>query len=134
MMAFLIKRGALLLLQMNYLVRYIYNRIFRRKGLYSFLSRAPRDSAILDVGCGNDSSYKIKTIFPKFSYTGLDVSSYRQTKPILADRYIVVSPENFHQGIASFGPVFDCVISSHNLEHCDNRELTLSAMLGAVKM
>ncbi|MDR1804361.1 MAG: class I SAM-dependent methyltransferase [Treponema sp.] len=87
----------------------------------------------MDVGCGNNSPYKYKTSFPNIKYTGIDVSDYNQTKPILADEYIVTSPENFANKISELGNVFNTVISSHNLEHCNDRNGTLVAMAKALK-
>ncbi len=111
----------------------LYQRIFRRRGLYAFLTTLDPESAIMDVGCGNDSSHNIKSSFPSFNYTGIDIGSYNQTKPLLADSYVLTTPENFPIEIAKFTDHFDAVISSHNLEHCNSRASTLSAMLKAVK-
>jgi SAM-dependent methyltransferase len=88
---------------------------------------------LLDVGCGNDSPYYIKIIRPDIIYTGIDVEDCNQTKPNLADTYILVEPENFSQTIAEMPESFDAVISSHNLEHCNDREKTLEAMIKALK-
>jgi len=115
-------------------IKLLYNQIFRRKGLYSFLGVLKRDSSLLDVGCGNDSSYNIKTSFPGFDYTGIDIGDYNQTKPLLADHYLLATAETFAEEISQFNDYFDAVISSHNLEHCDQREKTLRAMLEAVKV
>jgi SAM-dependent methyltransferase len=114
-------------------VKYFYLRLFRRKALYAFLGTLPADATVMDVGCGNDSSYNIKTVFPRFTYTGVDVGNYNETKPRLADHYVVVAPDKFADAVGSFKEGFDAVISSHNLEHCDEREKTLRNMLDAVK-
>lgn len=114
-------------------LKFYYNRMVRTRGLFAFLASLPPDAAILDVGCGNDSSYRIKTCFPGMLYTGLDIGDYNQTKPILADRYVVTSPGRFSSTIRDFGTQFDAVISSHNLEHCDEPDETLQAMLEVVK-
>jgi SAM-dependent methyltransferase len=113
--------------------KFFYHRACRRKGLYAFLSKLPPNAVILDVGCGNDSSYNIKKCFPGFSYTGIDVADYNQKRPRLADFYIVVAPEAFSDSIASLPRRFDAVISSHNLEHCNDRKGTLIAMLSVIK-
>ncbi len=114
-------------------LKFHYNLLVRRRGLFAFLASLPPDAAILDVGCGNDSPYRIKTCFPDMVYTGLDIGDYNQTKPILADRYVVTSPDQFASTIRDFGAQFDAVISSHNLEHCDAPDETLQAMLEVVK-
>lgn len=114
-------------------LRYYYNRLTRRRGLYAFLASLPPDAVILDVGCGNDSPYRIKTCFPRMLYTGIDIGDYNQTRPMLADRYVVTSPDLFASTIRDLGPQFDAVISSHNLEHCDAPDETLRAMLQVIK-
>jgi SAM-dependent methyltransferase len=94
-----------------------------------FLKTINLNGKLLDVGCGNDSPYYIKTKCPYIKYTGIDVGDYNQTKPNLADNYIVVKAEDFASAIANLPELYDSVISSHNLEHCDDREKTLDAML-----
>jgi SAM-dependent methyltransferase len=109
-------------------------KFLRKNGKTDFLSKLNSDSSILDVGCGNNSPFRAKQILPNCVYTGLDVADYNQTKPLLADNYIITSPQNFSNEIARFSNVFDAVISTHNLEHCDDREMTLTAMLEALKI
>jgi SAM-dependent methyltransferase len=98
-----------------------------------FLKKINRTGRLLDVGCGNNSPYAIKTSYPDIDYTGIDIGDYNQTKPNLADHYIVTTPEKFADTIASMANTFDTVISAHNLEHCNDREKTLEAMLQALK-
>lgn len=114
-------------------LKYFYNIFLRRKALTSFLRKLGKGGKILDVGCGNNSPYNIKSNFPTFHYTGIDVGNYNQTKPLLADEYVLTSPSGFSCAVAAYNNKFDAVISSHNLEHCDHRDETLIAMLGAVK-
>jgi len=66
-------------------------------------------------------------------YTGIDIGDYNQTKPNLADNYIVVEPEKFAEAIENLPELFDGVISSHNLEHCNARNRTLDAMIKVLK-
>lgn len=114
-------------------IKFWYHRAFRSKGLYAFLSMLPSKSSVLDVGCGNDSSYNIKTCFSKFNYTGIDIGDYNQTKPRLADEYIITTSDDFAKKISEIQNRFDAVISSHNLEHCDHRDKTLQSMMDVVK-
>jgi SAM-dependent methyltransferase len=114
-------------------LKFYYNTFFRSKGVYSFLSQLGRRSKVLDVGCGNDSSFNYKTLFPDLYYVGIDIGDYNQKKPIMADEYIITSPEKFSEGIAELAPSFDAVISSHNLEHCNDRHNTLKSMLSVLK-
>ena len=105
----------------------------RPRGKASFLFQLNHDASILDVGCGNNSPFYIKSVLPHSRYTGLDIGDYNQTLPNVADRYIVTTPERFATEIAQFPNSFDAVICAHNLEHCDDREQTLIAMLESLK-
>ena len=90
---------------------------------------------LVDVGCGNNSPYDVKTSYPEIYYIGVDICDYNQTKPNLADEYILATPDEFSEAIAktvSAGGI-DIVISSHNLEHCNDRERTLAVMMSIVK-
>jgi 2-polyprenyl-3-methyl-5-hydroxy-6-metoxy-1,4-benzoquinol methylase len=99
----------------------------------AFLRQLNPTSKILDVGCGNNSPHKIKSILPECNYTGIDVGDYDQTKPNLADNYVLTSPENFADEIYKMKGQFDAVISTHTIEHCNEREKTVDAMLKAIK-
>jgi len=103
-------------------------------GKVHFLTRLREDPSVLDVGCGNNSPFLVKSILPRSAYTGIDIGDYNQTKPNNADRYVLTTPEAFASRIADFGECFDAVISSHNLEHCNDREATFRAMLQVTRM
>jgi SAM-dependent methyltransferase len=103
-------------------------------GKNNFLKIIDKRGSLLDVGCGNNSPYFFKTKFPNLIYTGIDIGDYNQTKPILADNYIITSPENFANKILEMENKFDTVISSHNLEHCNDRNKTLFAITKALKI
>ncbi len=115
-------------------IKNFFKKILRKNGKIDFLYNLPEHSKILDVGCGNNSPFTVKTILPRCHYTGLDIGNYNQTKPNIADSYIITSPENFSSEIYSLKNSFDIVISSHNIEHCNDREGTLDAMLKALKI
>lgn len=102
-------------------------------GREKFLKQLPKSAKILDVGCGNDSPLVTKGILPDCHYVGLDIGDYNQSNPDLADKYIITTPSLFSQKISEFSSEFDAVISSHNLEHCDDREGVLTNMLQSVK-
>jgi 2-polyprenyl-3-methyl-5-hydroxy-6-metoxy-1,4-benzoquinol methylase len=93
--------------------------VFRPHRKIDFLNRLPSKCEILDVGCGSNSPYLVKSLFPDCTYTGIDVEDYRQTKPNLADHYVLVDRRHFSESVLAFGKKFDAVISSHNLEHCE---------------
>lgn len=102
-------------------------------GKVHFLTRLPEDARLLDVGCGNNSPFLVKSILPRSDYTGIDIGDYNQTKPNRADHYIVTTPEAFADRIAAFDACFDAVVSAHNLEHCNDRYATFRAMLRATR-
>jgi 2-polyprenyl-3-methyl-5-hydroxy-6-metoxy-1,4-benzoquinol methylase len=124
--------------ELSFLLRAIGHKVPDRThypewGKEKFLRQLPPDARILDVGCGNDSPQFTKNILPNSIYVGLDVGDYNQSRPDLADQYVIASPQEFCGKIADFGGGFDAVISSHNLEHCDDRDGVLVNMLDAVK-
>ena len=68
-------------------------------------------------------------------YTGLDVGDYNQRLDSIkcADEYIVTTPAEFASMIEASVGTFDAVVSSHNLEHCDEPDRVLRAMCSALK-
>jgi SAM-dependent methyltransferase len=116
------------------LIKQYLDVFLRSNGRAHFLSMLPANVSIFDVGCGNNSPYKTKQILPNCVYYGIDIGDHNQTKPNLADEYIVTSSERFTSEIAQFVNKFDVVISSHNLEHCDDRFGTLMAMIKCLKV
>jgi ubiquinone/menaquinone biosynthesis C-methylase UbiE len=109
--------------------------MLRPKGKQGFLSTLDSTSRILDVGCGNHKSVSsFKMVLPDCIYTGIDVGDYNQTSDSLSqiDEYIVTASSTFPSKIASLGNRFDAVVSSHNLEHCDNRNQCLDSIMKVV--
>ena len=102
-------------------------------GKMSFLSYLNDSSRIFDIGCGNNSPYKIKKRFPNMHYTGIDVGDHNQLMPNLADSYIISSAKNFHEAICAHQNHFDGVISSHNIEHCYYPSLVFEGMINSLK-
>lgn len=109
-------------------------KFIRRNGKTDFLSKLNPYSKILDVGCGNNAPYHTKQILPDCDYTGIDIADHNQTKPLLANKYIITTPQDFANKIRELPKNFDAVVSSHNLEHCDDRGSTLAAMLNVIKI
>ncbi len=113
---------------MDYLQLLIPNHI-----KIAFIKRLPPKARILDVGCGNNSPYITKCILPQSYYVGIDIINYNQTKSIVSDEYIIVESHNFVEGIEKIPQKFDAVISNHNLEHVEDRDGTLKAMVMKLK-
>ncbi len=115
---------------------YILLQLFLRpNGKFSFLNKIPKNSKILDIGCGNNSAFKIKTFLPNSYYVGIDICDCNNDNDvnIFADEYILTEPKKFVDCINSLSDKFDAVISSHNLEHCNDRYGTLNAMIDKLK-
>ena len=119
---------------MNFFFLKIFSLFLRSNGKIKFLISQKKNAQILDVGCGNNSPFIVKSLLPFCNYTGLDIQDYNQNKPNLADNYIITSPENFHKEISNLKTVFDSVLSSHNIEHCNNPNGTLNAMISRLKI
>jgi len=68
---------------------------------------------------------------PNSYYVGLDISEYNtgSFSKDIADEYILTDPDIFVNSIKSIKRKFDAIISSHNLEHCDDRLGTINAMI-----
>lgn len=115
-------------------LRHAITRFLRPRGKQAFLHSLPRGARVLDVGCGNNSPREAKIQRPDLFYTGLDVGDYNQQDSLrYADAYVVVPPAGFADAIAAHAGQMDAVISSHNLEHCDDPAAVLDAMVGALR-
>ncbi len=98
----------------------------------SFILKIKKNSKILDIGCGNNSVKLIKSIVSNVNYTGIDISDYNldeQAKKQI-NKYILSSPNMFHEEIKNHGE-YDYIISSHNLEHCNDWKKTAESMCKA---
>jgi SAM-dependent methyltransferase len=107
----------------------------RPRGWDNFVCSVRQNGKLLDVGCGNNSPFRVKLQRPDIFYVGLDVRDYHQQTGAhrWANEYVLVPPQEFAATIQSFANTFDAVISSHNLEHCDEPEAVLHAMLKSLK-
>lgn len=107
-----------------------------RHGKKRFIYGLPPAGKILDVGCGNDSPKKTKEIRQDINYIGLDVGDYNisaVSKEIAAE-YVISTPEKFAETIEHFSEnTFDGVISTHNLEHCNEPGRVLKAMCSVLR-
>lgn len=112
----------------------IGRRYWDHYGKDAFVKSCPAGARLLDVGCGNNSPSYVKMRRPDLHYTGIDIGDYNQSEPPdqVADRYIVVPPQDFASKIRDFQGTMDAVLSSHNIEHCDDPDATVAAMADAL--
>ena len=107
-------------------------KTLKPRGLRSFLYTIEnKNCKILDVGCGNQSSFFLKTLKPDSTLYGIDVSDFNQSEESKGqfDRYIIERPEMFDRSIQNIEEDFEIIISNHNIEHCNDPEKTFRAMV-----
>ena len=116
-------------------IKLIIKRFLRPNGKVDFLYKLKKNASILDIGCGNNSSKIVKYVLPNCRYTGIDIQNYNQTKETLSlfDDYIITTSKGFSKSISEINQKFDVIISSHNLEHCENRLAVLEATFQIIK-
>ena len=113
-------------------LKLLFHKILRPTGKYSFLSKMPSGTKILDIGSGK-SPNRIKSLFPNLHYTGLDITNHFVNKKCMADEYVLTDIKNFTKVLNIKKEKYFCTISSHNLEHCEEREIVLLRSISTVK-
>lgn len=95
-----------------------------------------KKARILDVGCGNNIVKYIKKICPNCYYIGVDVGDYNLDLDAKAkmDEYHVVKAADFADKIKEFRGSVDIVVSSHNIEHCNEPVKVLENMVGSLRL
>ena len=115
---------------LNYILPFVKLKILDKYSLRAFLHfLRNKRIKLLDVGCGNNSPKLIKTALPLCHYTGIDIENYNQGSKELADNYILAESPNFANVINSLKDKYDVILSSHNIEHCENRNDVLKEFL-----
>lgn len=112
--------------------------ILRPKSKYGVARRLKNcNGTLLDVGCGNSSIEYIKYFSPNIQYIGIDVTNESNGGNVDAglDKNIVLltTPTSFSDLISEQIQVTH-VISNHNLEHCDDEESVIDAILSLPKV
>ncbi len=103
---------------------------------YSFLKKIKKSSEILDIGCGNIQTAKACKLLVRNSYyCGIDIK--RQIKKSLSDKYIdkyiISDVDEFDYSISKIPKIFDVIICTHVLEHCEDRIQKLENFLKKLK-
>jgi len=116
-------------------IKFFLKNIFRGKGKDAFVLMLPSGARLMDIGCGNNSPFRVKSLREDICYIGLDVQNYGQSQISIgvADEYRIASPSEFLGAIRSEVLSMDAILSSHNLEHCQSRYEVLAAMCSAIK-
>lgn len=118
-------------------IRYYIKKVMRPYGKSHFLLSyvGKTHVAVLDVGCGNNSVSAVKRNCPNCYYIGIDVGDYNldEESKSLMDEYHVVSAEDFAEEIGKYKESVDVVISSHNIEHCNEPQKVLENMILSLK-
>ena len=114
----------------------LFSRIIKPKGKRAFLLSLPKGACLLEVGCGNHSPEYVKGLRPDVFYVGIDVADYNtdEKSKEVADRYVLTTGEYFAETIANMDVMFDGVLSSHNLEHCNHPLETIDAICSRLKV
>jgi SAM-dependent methyltransferase len=132
----LVRRSGVLVHRGRVLARDLAPAIWKsRRGKGTFVRAIPERGRVLDVGCGNDSPRWFKHARPDLYYVGIDIEDYHQSAggTGLADEYVLTTPSAFAGQIGRYRGQMDAVVSSHNLEHCEQPQAVLASMLGALK-
>lgn len=106
----------------------------RPHGKHAFVRTVASGAKVLDVGCGNSSAQIVKYAQTNCHYTGIDVADYNLSNASkdLIDVYVISPPHKFGQSIRNLHGLFDVIISSHNLEHTNDRDDVLRSMVDKV--
>jgi len=104
-------------------------------GKLHFLGGLRRGARILDVGCGNRSASFCKEYRGDLEYVGIDIADYNisELDRKLMARYVLCAPHEFADRIRSLEGAFDAVLSSHNLEHCQDPLAVLDSMCAVLR-
>lgn len=119
----------------NYIKRKL--TIFSNPLRYSFLLKEFNNKffRLLDIGAGNHSAIKTKTVFPNCEYYGVDRTkdyNYDETDFSLMKEFyeLDLNELNFDTLPDNF---FDVIVMSHIIEHLKNGELVIECLIPKLK-
>lgn len=107
--------------------------VLRPLGKLNFIRMAERNASLLDVGCGNMSLNIIKHYRPDLELTGIDIVDLI---PPQNTRFIKFESAKFDLQLDELRrrKKFNYIISSHNIEHVENQESTLKAIIDMLEV
>lgn len=117
-----------------------FKLLIRKKGnnKIAFLSKVFKSTdsfAILDVGSGNGSATKIKSVFPKCKYYGLDLD--RSTNYSAEDFQLMEEFYELDLTKLNYNKIpndyFDYINMAHVIEHLENGDLVLEKLIEKLK-
>ena len=120
---------------MNLLKIKLYiSKYINKNGKLRFASTLNINSSVLDLGCGNSWSLKLKTIRPDLYYIGVDIQNYNNDNSLeYIDKFILIKSEEFHKFDEKIDRFVDACIWSHNIEHLERPIETLNSVLKIIK-
>ena len=110
-----------------------YAKYFKPKGKSGFLSQLKSQDTVLDVGCSNNF-FKLIAINPKSNFYAIDINNPIRSPLFKHKKFYKSSSKHFASDILNINETFDYVVSSHNLEHCEEPIHTLKALCSVVKV
>lgn len=112
-----------------HMAKALINAIANPRGKEAFVFRMRKGITLLDVGCGPYFPDQVAKLRPDIRYIGLDISAY----PGLAKPDIIVASEDFAAEIEKMAGLLDAVVSSHNIEHCNEPARVMRAMARSLR-
>ncbi len=110
----------------------VFAIFLKPKGRHAFIFSLRNDAYILDIGCGK-SPNKLTNFFSKLNYVGLDIANHFAGDVDKVGTYILIRKDEFPTFLKSSANLYDAVISSHNLEHIEDRSQALDGTLLPLK-
>jgi 2-polyprenyl-3-methyl-5-hydroxy-6-metoxy-1,4-benzoquinol methylase len=99
----------------------------------NFIYNIPKFGNVLDVGCGNDSPYRLKLIRSDLHYTGIDIYDLNTiSSKKAADIFIKSDELNFNNDLIKLGK-YDSIICSHVIEHVKEYAPLITIMIDKLK-